>query len=229
MSRSLMSRSLWIVAALATMAACGGSDHNHSGQTSLTGALILPPPQQCIGCTVSQVVVNLLGLNKDAAPTQIAQTLTDSQGNYNLSNVGGALGGRENVIVVGSVSQSAVLGGAEDIDPGADNGKDFNVTTVIACQGSVFLTAGTAGAGDPGCVVRPQCLPADGSNCLPTQDPTQIDNAAISRLEGAASLIAENVALPKDLNRAACAAINCTLGGLADATSQCMSATYGAS
>jgi len=224
-----MSRSLWILAALATMAACGGSDHNHSGQTSLTGALVLPPSQQCVGCTVNQVVVNLLGLNKDAPPTQIVQTLTDAQGSYNFSDVGGSLGGRENLIVVASISQTAGLGGVEDIDPGTTNGKDFNVTTQVACQASVFLTAGTAGAGDPGCVVRSQCLPVDGSNCLPTQDPSQIDNASISRLEAASSVVAGNVSLPRDVNRAACAAIDCTLGGLADATSQCMTTTYGAS
>jgi hypothetical protein len=221
-----MSRTWCILAALATMAACGGSDNNHSGQTSLSGALIQPPPQQCAGCTVNQVIVNLLSLNKDAPPTQLVQTLTDAQGNYNFANVGGTLAGRNNVIVVASVSQTAGLGGVEDVDPGTNNGKDFNATTQIACQASVFMTLGTAQAGDPGCVVRPLCAPVDGSNCLPTQDPTQINDAVISRLERAAGFIAGSVVLPNDVNRAACAAIDCTLGGLADATSQCMTATF---
>ena len=66
-----MSRTLCMLAALATMAACGGSDNNGSGQTSLTGALVQPPPQQCAGCTVNQVIVNLLSLNKNAPPTQL--------------------------------------------------------------------------------------------------------------------------------------------------------------
>jgi hypothetical protein len=224
-----MSRTLCMLAALAIVAACGGSDNNHSGQTSLTGALVQPPPQQCVGCTVNQVVVNLLGLNKDAPPTQLMQTLTDAQGNYNLANVGGALGGRENVIVVASISQAAGLGGVEDLDPGTDNGKDFNVKTQIACQASVFMTQGTAEAGDPGCVVRALCTPADGSNCLPSQSPTQINNTVIARLEQASNFIAASVVLPNDVNRAACAAIDCTLGGLADATSQCMTVTFGSS
>jgi hypothetical protein len=220
-----MLRTLCVVALLATMAACGGGD-NHSGQTTLSGALRLPPPQQCAGCAVQQVIIELLSLNKDAAPTTVVQSLTDAQGNYNFPNVDATLAGRQNVIVVASVSQAAGLGGVEDVSLGTDNSKDFDVTTQIACQASVYMTAGTQGAGDPGCVVRAQCAPVDGSNCLSTQDPTQIDAAAISRLERAAGFIAGGVVLPNDVPRAACAAIDCTLGGLADATPQCMTASY---
>ena len=140
-----------------------------------------------------------------------SQSLTDAQGNYNFADVGGTLAGRENVIVVASISQAAGLGGVEDVDPGTDNGKDFNVKTQIACQASVFMTQGTAPAGDPGCVVRPLCAP--GSNCFATQDPSQITDSVISRLEHAAAFIAGSVVLPNDVNRAACAAIDCTLGG----------------
>src|SRR5262249_38023016 len=119
------------------------------------------------------------------------------------------------------------LGGVEDISPGSDNGKDFNVKTQIACQASVFLTQGTSQFGDPGCVVRTLCVP--GTGCFATQDPTLINNAVISRLEQASDFIPGSVVLPNDVNRAACAAINCTLGGLADTSSQCMTLTFGIS
>jgi hypothetical protein len=222
-----MSRTLCVVLLLATMAACGGSDSdNNSGQTSLSGALIQPPPAQCAGCAVGQAVISLLSLNKDAAPTQLVQSLTDAQGSYNFPNVDATLAGRQNVIVVASVSQTAGMGGVEDVTVGTDNGKDFDVTTQIACQASVYMTQGTQGAGDPGCVVRPQCAPVDGSTCFPTQDPTQINNAVIGRLERAAGFIAGGVVLPNDVPRAACATINCTLDGLADATQQCMTASF---
>jgi hypothetical protein len=175
---------------------------------------------------VAQVVISVLGLNKDAPPTQLVQSLTDAQGRYDFGNADASLGGRHNVIVVASVSQSAGLGGVESLGLGNGNGKDFDVTTQIACQASVFLTLGTQGAGDPGCVVRSQCSVQQVGNCLNTQDPAQIDGAEIARLERAASFISGSVVLPKDVNRAACAAIDCTLGGIADATPECVNASF---
>jgi hypothetical protein len=220
-----MSRTLCVVLLLGTMAACGGSDNN-SGQTSLSGALIQPPPAQCAGCAVGQAVISLLTLNKDAGPTQLVQSLTDAQGNYSFPNVDATIAGRQNVIVVASVSQTAGLGGVEDLSLGTTNDKDFDVTTQIACQASVYMTAGTQGAGDPGCVIRPQCAPVDGSSCFATQDPTLITNEVIGRLERAAGFIAGGVNLSTDVPRAACAAINCTLDGLGDASQQCMTASF---
>jgi hypothetical protein len=206
------------------MVGCGGDNH-HSGTTSLTGALQLPPPNQCTGCSTAGVPINLLALNKDTDPTTLVASLTDAQGHYDFGNADAALGGRSNVIVVASVGQAAGLGGVEDLTLGETNAKNFDVTTQVACQAAVYLTAGTQSAGDPGCVVRPTCGPND-VNCLPTQDPSVLDAAAIARLEGAASFIAPQVVLDTDVPRAACAIIDCTLGGLANASAQCVTSAF---
>lgn len=214
-----------LAALLATMIGCGGDNHHSGGVTSLTGALVLPPPSQCTGCSAAGAPINLLALNKDAAPTTLAASLTDAQGNYDFGDADSVLGGRTNVIVVASVGQAAGLGGVEALTVGETNAKNFDVTTQIACQASVYLTAGTQAAGDPGCVVRATCGPND-VNCLSTQDPSNLDDAAIARLENAASFIASQVVLETDVPRAACAVIDCTLGGLANASAQCVTSSF---
>jgi len=212
-------------ALLVALAACGG-DNGGSGTTTITGALTLPPPAQCAGCSVAQVPIDLRALNQNAAPTQLASSLTDAQGNYDFANADAVLGGRSNVIVVASVAQGAGLGGVEALALGNTNGKNFDVTTQVACQAAVYLTAGTQDAGDPGCVVRPVCGPNDGSNCQVTRNPSALDDATITRLERAAAFIAGEVVLNANVPRAACAVIDCTLGGLADATAECVNSSF---
>lgn len=213
---------LSLMALLVAIAACGGDDHA-GGATTLRGALRLPPAAQCSGCSVAQRPIQLLALNRDAAPTPLVTSTTDAQGRYLFADADAALGGRRNVIVVASVSQAAGLGGVEDLSRG-DNAKDFDVKTQVACQASVYLTAGTASAGDPGCVVRSVC--AGEENCLATSDPSRLDDAVIERLERAAKFVEGQVALENDVPRAACAVIDCTLGGLADATSECVRSSF---
>jgi hypothetical protein len=211
-------------ALLVTLAACGG-DNGGSGTTTLSGALTLPPPAQCAGCSVAQVPISLLALNQNAGPTQLIASLTDAQGRYDFGNADAVLGGRTNVIVVASVAQGAGLGGVEAVSLGSSNDKNFDVTTQVACQAAVYLTGGTQGAGDPGCVVRPACGPSD-ANCLSTRNPSALDDATINRLERAAALIAGEVVLNTNVPRAACAVIDCTLGGVADATTECVTNSF---
>jgi hypothetical protein len=223
----MMSRTrspLLLTALLAAMAACGGDSNGSSGTTTLSGALSLPPPAQCTGCSVAQVPIQLLALKQNAAPTQLTASLTDAQGRYSFGNADAVLGGQSNVIVVASVAQGAGLGGVEDLTVGSSNDKNFDVTTQVACQASVFLTAGTQAAGDPGCVVRPACQGEP--NCLLTRDPTTLDDATINRLERAASFIAGEVVLNANVARAACAVIDCTLGGAADASAECVTSSF---
>jgi hypothetical protein len=213
-----------LTALLAAMAACGGDNNGSSGTTTLSGALSLPPPAQCIGCSVAQAPIQLLALKQNAAPTQLAASLTDAQGRYNFANADAVLGGQSNVIVVASVAQGAGLGGVEALSLGSSNDKNFDVTTQVACQASVYMTAGTQTAGDPGCVVRPTCQGEP--NCLPTRNPTTLDDATIARLENAAAFIAGEVVLNTDVPRAACAVIDCTLSGLADANAECVTSSF---
>ena len=224
----MMSRTrslLLLTALLAAMAACGGDNNGSSGTTTLSGALSLPPPAQCPGCSVGQVPIRLLALKQNAGPTQLTASLTDAQGRYSFGNADAVLGGQTNVIVVASVAQGAGLGGVEDLTVGSSNDKNFDVTTQVACQASVYLTAGTQADGDPGCVVRPGCGPND-VNCLLTRSPSALDDAIITRLERAAAFIAGQVVLNANVPQAACAVIDCTLGGAADATEQCVTSSF---
>ena len=214
---------LALTALLVAMAACGG-DNNGSGTTTLSGALSLPPPGQCPGCATAQVPISLLALNQNAGPTELVRSLTDAQGRYDFGDADAVLGGQTNVIVVASVAQGAGLGGVEALTLGSGNDKNCDVSTQVACQASVYLTAGTQAAGDPGCVVRPVCQSE--RNCFATQAPTLLDQATITRLERAADFIAGQVVLQTDVPRAACAVIDCTLAGLADANAECVTSSF---
>ena len=202
----------WIALACAGLFACGDGGGGGGGETVLTGSLILPPANQCAGCTVANRTTSVLALNQNAAPRLITTIATDAQGGYVTPGLNNLLLGSRALIVVASVSQTAGLGGVESVS-GGNNVKDFSVYTQIACQAAVFLTAGDAGNGTA-------------CGAFATLDPALVDGTRIGNLEQAANLIADRVNLSTDVARAACAVINCTFAGAAAASPECMAGAF---
>lgn len=213
--------SLATAALTALLASCGGGG---GGPTAFTGTLVLPQSStQCPGCSTNTVTVNLLGLNQDAGPTAIKQFTTDSRGRYDSGPLDQQLGGRKALIIVASVSQNAVLGGAESVSVHNDNSKDFDVATQVGCQAAVFLTAGN-GQTQFGCEVVRTGGTCSTSTCFATISPAQLDSRRIGRLDAAGRLVQGSIDLSNgnQVKKAACAAINCTLAGTGEASAACM-------
>lgn len=206
------SKRRWGVVLCAVLFACGGGGGGNGGESVLTGSLVLPPANQCAGCSVANRTTDVLALNHNAAPRLVATIETDGQGRYVTPGLNNLLLGSRAVILVASVSQSAGLGGVEEVHGGTQN-KDFNVYTQVACQAAVFLTAGDAGNGTA-------------CGAFATLDPSLVDDTRIHNLEQAATLIADRVNLSTDVARAACAVINCTFAGAASASAECMAGAF---
>ena len=203
-----------IVALLALSVATCGDDGGSSGPPLFVGTLIVPPPGQCSGCSVSGVSLAVQQLRQDAPPQTVATVTTDAGGNYDTGQLAQGLLG-SGVILVANVNPNtgAGIGGVES-PRGGRNEKDFDVTTQIACVASVFLTAGP-----------PPSAPCTVS---PTQDPALIDNQRIEILEEAASFIADRAVLPDDEARGACAVIVCTAAGGGRASPECVNGLFDA-
>jgi hypothetical protein len=180
----------------------------------LTGSLILPPANQCAGCSVDTRSISVATLNKDAGPTPVTTTTTNSQGQFSVANP--ALQGRT-AIVVASMSQAAQMGGVEAVESG-NNVKNFNVTTQIACLASVILTRGdTAGSGK-----------VCNNPVFSTLDPSQLDDGRIANLEEASGFVQARVDLSNgsQVGAAACAVINCTNEGAQSTNQACMDSAF---
>jgi hypothetical protein len=202
----------WSLLLCAVLFACGSDGGGNGGETVLTGSLVLPPPNQCAGCSTANRTTNVLALNQNAAPRLVTTIQTDSQGRYVTPGLNNLLLGSRSLILVASVSQTAGLGGVESVH-GGTNAKDFNVYTQVACQAAVFLTTGDAGNGTA-------------CGAFATLDPSLVDDTRIRNLEQAATLIADRVNLSTDVGRAACAVINCTFAGAAAASPECMAGAF---
>ena len=212
MNRARRSNRWWVVLVCAAALGCGGGGGGGGGDTVLTGQLVLPPANQCAGCSVANRQTNVLALNQNAAPRLVTTIQTDDQGHFATPGLNNLLLGSKSIIVVASVSSSAGLGGVESVH-GGTNDKSFSVYTQIACQAAVFLTTGDAG---------------NGTACgnFGTLDPSLIDADRIHNLEQASNLIADRVNLSTDVARAACVVINCTFAGAAAASAECMNSNF---
>ena len=118
----------------------------------------------------------------------------------------------------------AAIGGVISLDANAPLTKDFAGITQVACLAAVFLTEGTDVFGDPGCVVRADCM--EQGDCVTSLDPDAIDNTRIDNLEEASSFIVADVIFPGDVPRAACAIIDCTGGGANPTTPECVAGEF---
>ncbi|HEY8514030.1 MAG TPA: hypothetical protein VIS07_00785 [Candidatus Binatia bacterium] len=217
----------------AAVAACSG-DSFEPGETIYTGIIIVPPEQQCEGCTSVNVEAQLLELEQNQPPRIIKCVRTNERGIYDTSTPNtcpersnGQLppgDGQRTVIVVATVnSQGGQIGGLISSRLGSVTQTDFNSTTHVACTAGLFLVAGTESFGDPGCMVRASC-PSGAPNCFPSLAPNDVDEARIDTLEAAGELIGGQVdfTTADGSNRAACAVIVCTQAGTVPATQECL-------
>ena len=232
-----MSRCRAIVVAVLLMvyAACNGDDDgvdvdgNGGGPTLLTGAIESPPAAQCAGCSTANRQVAFFSLEQDSAPRPIGSATSDAEGRYASPDLTAELGIEPLVIGIAGIGQGAFLGGADSLDRGATNVKDFSVATQVACQAVLDIVAGTALAGGSradGCEVTPDGVCEPGVPCWFTLYQGSFDDARIALLEDAAALIAPRVNLQTDVFRAACAVINCTFEGAGAASQECLDAFF---
>lgn len=227
---------IWLVTATfaVTVIACGGGGGGGGGgATGLKGAIILPTPGQCAGCSIGNVDFGVVGLVQNQAPLLIATGKTNAQGMFNTGDLTVALSnpangsvdtngnGMRTLVVVANVSSTAGIGGVESIPTGATLTKNFNATTQVACEAAVLLTQGTTTP----CTVQATCPPAD-PTCIATVDPDTLDSQKISNLEQAADFISADVVFPDTLDLAACATITCTNSGTTQATAACVTAAF---
>jgi hypothetical protein len=229
-------------AIVATAAGCGGSGSGKSGEpegTALQGRIMLPAAAQCTGCRNNNVDLAVFGLfHNDAPGAPLATVETDAQGNFETEDLTAALAsyaaspdadgdGNRTLIVLATVNADtgAAIGGAISVPAGETAAKDYDATTHVACLATIYLARGTAGAGDPGCVVRADCND-EPAGCVVTLDPDAVDADRIDTLEAAAAFIAGDVTFPADVARAACAVIDCTNGGAARATRACVEGQF---
>ncbi|MEW6273169.1 MAG: hypothetical protein AB1689_28150 [Thermodesulfobacteriota bacterium] len=217
----------------AAVGACSGDDFE-PGETVYTGIIVVPPEQQCAGCRGSNVQAQLLELGQDQAPRIVKCVTTNERGIYDTSGPNtcpemsdGTLppgDGQQTVIVVAIVNErGGQIGGLVSSRLGSVTSTDFNGTTHVACKAGVFLTAGTASFGDPGCVVQASC-PSGLAGCFPTLAPNDIDDARINTLEEAGEMVEAQVDFTEvdGVDRASCAVIVCTQAGAVPATQECL-------
>jgi len=240
MATRVLPRSLSILLIAALVVSCGGGGGGDD-ETSISGQIDLPPADQCANCRNNGVQVVIIGPLYNAPPAApVASVQTDAAGNFDSGDLTAALenyagapdtngDGRRTLIAVATVNNesNAAIGGVLSVEEGDGSDKTFNVMTQVACVATVFLTAGTAGAGDPGCLVRPSCNDQP-EGCIATVDPDTIEQAQIDRIEAAAEFIDGDVRLPGDVPSAACAVIDCTAGGTRAATEECVESAFDA-
>jgi hypothetical protein len=190
-----------VVAALsAALAACGADSHT-SGETVLTGIVVVPDTG-CPGCSSDGSLVRVQALQKNGEPATIKCVRTSLRGVYDSADVDvcpqestttfqAAQDGQQTVIVVADVGAAIAelgppqIGGVLAAPIGATKSKDFTGTTQIACVASVYLTMGNTDASQ-GCVVLPSCSgpTVGGVPCFQTLDPNAIRNDQIQNLVG---------------------------------------------
>jgi len=225
---------------LATVAAACSGDDFEPGQTVYTGIVFVPPEIRCEGCSGANAQAQLLELGQNQAPRIVKCVTTNDRAIYDTSGPNtcpdisdGSLppgDGTQTVIVVATVNaQGGQIGGLVSSRLGSVTSTDFTGTTHIACKAGVFLTAGTAPFGDPGCVVQASC-PAGLANCFPTLEPNDIDDARINVLEEAGEVLEAQVDFTEvdGVDRASCAVIVCTQAGAVNATQECLQAQLAA-
>lgn len=221
---------LGAIVSLAALPSCGGDGGGGGGgATVMSGQLILPPDSQCPGCSTANRSLSVFALQENVNGTTTPPIITitsDAQGNYDTGAIDAQLGGQEHVVMVGSVGVGA-LGGVEDLSPGDNNVKVFDLKTQIACVASVLVTAGTPAGLN--CSVVEGCNATPQAPCFDTISPNLLDNARIANLENAANTLAPQVNLQNasQVARAACQVINCTLAGAGAASAECLAAFAG--
>lgn len=192
------------------LAACSG-DSFESGQTMVTGNIILPEADRCLGgCTTSNVQV--MTFQPAPNPPTAPPSSTSATGVYNTGDitgfVDGLAGGDQQTIIALAVvanadappeEQTQIGGLLPGLTRGSVTSKDFNPTTHIACLAGVFLT-GQAGQPCP--------------QLLQFIDANQIDEDRTNVLEQASSQIQGDVVFPTEVPCSACAVIQCTNSGL---------------
>lgn len=224
-SRGMLSMTL---VAIALYSSCGG-DGGGGGPTVMSGSLVLPPDSQCPGCSTSNRELSVFALQENVNGTTTPPLVTitsDADGNYDTGAIDAQLGGREHVVMVGSVGVGA-LGGVEDLSLGDNNVKTFDLKTQIACVASVLVTGGTPAGLN--CTVVEGCAATPEAPCFDTISPTLLDGERIDNLENAADALAPGVNLQDggQVARAACHVINCTLAGAGAASAECLAGFAG--
>jgi len=223
------------VALVAGAAACSG-DGFQPGATVFTGIIVVPPPQQCVGCNGAGAQVRLLELVQNEAPRVVKCVDTNDRAIYDTSDENtcpdisdGTLppGDSEHTVIVVAIvnDRGAQIGGLVSTRLGSVTDRDFNGTTNIACEAGLFLTSGTASFGNPGCTVQASC-PAGLANCFTTVPANTLSQQRIDNLE-AASLVLEgqvDFTLPNGVDPAACAVIVCTQAGAVAGSPECLEA-----
>jgi hypothetical protein len=235
MSTRALFRWLLSGALIAGAAACSGDGFQASG-TVVTGLIVLPSAQNCDDCQTQQVEVQVLGLVENGDSELLKTVTTNGSGVYNTGDISAELAefqasqgiqaDQQSFIIVAEVNDSgAEIGGIISARLGATGDKTFNPTTHIACQGAVYLTAGTTNA-EAGCVVLPTCEPGQ-PNCLQTVDANTLDDTYINNLEQAASYISADILFPEEVPSAACAVLLCTDGGAEPGSQECVRSALG--
>jgi hypothetical protein len=227
------------VALLAVTAACGSDSHT-SGETVLTGIVIVPEARLCPDCSSEGSLLRVQALVEGESPATIKCIRASPRGVYDTSenvvpcpegtpaSFEPASDGDQTVIVVADVGapvdgQIPQIGGVLAAPIGATKSKDFNGTTQIACVASVFLTAGNPDPA-PGCVVLPSCPgpTANGVDCFEIVDPNSIRNDQIENLESASAFVSDEISYPGGVGPAVCAVLVCTQAGTQATTADCV-------
>lgn len=236
----MSARKLWQIVIATSVSAlvswgCSGESFN-GDRTIISGLIVLPSPQNCADCDNASAPTRLLALQQGAMQQEVTSVRTSARGVYSVtlesdeqsqiaSDSNGD--GQQTFIIVTTLNDvGAQIGGVLSARLGASLSKDFNPTTHVACIASVLLTAGTASANDPGCVVRAACGVDDGPGCRGALDPDVIDDGRIDVLEAASSYISADVTFPDNSSSAACAVIECTDAGAHTTTEECVRSAF---